>query len=159
MKIWLATASTHLRKAALPVLLLLFAALYLWLPGVGSAAHTRLQSDVLALRTQAAQLERQADEVERLAALPSAPVAAEPLLVQVRAAAMRAGLGESVLRSDSSGPDQVDVSATALDFATWLQWLEELQTLNIRVDSVRIGATAVPGMVSVTASLLRPAAP
>lgn len=158
-RVLLATHAGSLRKSMLPLLLLLLAGLYLWLPGKGSSAFTLLQDEVLTLRSQAAELEAQAVALQGLAALPQLAVSSESLLVQVRAAIMRAGLDDKVLQSAADGPDQVTVTAAVLDFAVFLAWLDELQALNIHVSSIRMNVGDTPGLVSIDAVLLRPVLP
>jgi type II secretory pathway component PulM len=155
----LGTPTVTLQQAVMPVLLTLSLLLYMLLPGTAGVRHRELQTEVLRLRTQALELERQAVELQSLASRASSVPSAESLLLQVRSAAAGAGFGQTLLRSDADGSERVTISTDAVDFNLWLSWLEGLQVLNIRLESARITATDVPGMVSLTATLLGPAVP
>lgn len=131
------------------------AALYLWL--VQSAYRARIQLDVsvTALRAQAARLNLDATELERVRALPAPPAAQTDLRALVQARAESAGLARALLRIDAPDAHQVQVVFGAVGFAEWLAWVASLQGEHIRLDTARIEALSTPGMVGVTATLAR----
>ena len=131
------------------------AASYVWLVQSADRAHTRLRAGVPALRAQAARLEQQAAELERLRAAPASPVSKTDLRTLVQAQAGAAGLSRALVRIDAPDANQVVVVFGAVAFADWLGWIAELQSQQIRLDGCRIEALSTPGLVSVTATLAR----
>jgi type II secretory pathway component PulM len=156
--LWLARSPQE-RKALGAGGALLFLLLYVWLLQAGGAARATLQDSVLSLRSEAAALEQQAVELEQLRSLPSVSTSETGLLPLLQTATANAGLTDLLLRSEALDNDQVSMTFGAIPFATWLRWVDELQAQNIRVASARIEALSTPGLVSVTATLSRPAAP
>lgn len=131
------------------------AVLYLWLAQSAYRARAQLDVSVITLRAQAARLNLDATELERVRAIP-APAAAQTdlrTLVQARAAA--AGLARALLRIDAPDAHQVQVVFGAVAFAEWLAWAASLQGEHIRLDTARIEALSTPGMVGVTATFAR----
>jgi len=135
--------------------LMLGAALYVWF--VQSAGRTRaqLQTSVTALRAQAARLEQQAAEFERLRTAPAVTVSPTDLRTLVQAQADAAGLSRALVRIDAPDADQVVVVFGAMAFADWLNWIAGLKSQHVRLDACRIEALSAPGLVSVTATLVR----
>ena len=43
----------------------------------------------------------------------------------------------------------------AVAFADWLNWIAALKSQHVRLDACRIEALSTPGLVSVTATLIR----
>ncbi len=155
--LWLARTPQE-RKALCVGSVLLFFLLYIWLLQAGSAARSTLRDSVLILRTEAAALEQQAAEFEQLRSLPPVPASELMLLTLLQTAAANAGLTDLLLHSEALDNDQVLLTFGAIPFSTWLRWIDELQAQNVRVASARIEALSTPGLVSVTATLARPAA-
>lgn len=143
------------RAIAAALALVLGAALYAWL--VQSAGRARLQSSAGAatLRTQAARLDQQALEYGRLRAAPAATASPTDLRTLVLARAGAAGLARALTRIDAADADQVAVVFGAVAFADWLNWISALRSQQVRLDTCRIEALSAPGMVSVTATLVR----
>jgi general secretion pathway protein M len=139
--------------AALAVVL--GAALYVWLVQSAGRARVQLNTSVTALRAQAARLNQQAAEYERLRATP--PVTSSPIdlrtLVQARVG--NAGLSPALVSIDAQDANQVKVVFGALPFADWLAWVASLQAQQVRLDACRIEALSAPGLVSVTATFTR----
>ena len=129
--------------------------LYVWL--VQSAGHAReqLRAGVTTLRTQAVRLEQQAAELERLRAAPAISASQTDLRTMVQAQAGAAGLARALVRIDAPDADQVVVVFGAVAFADWLDWIAGLKSQHVRIDACRIEALSTPGLVSVTATLVR----
>ncbi len=129
--------------------------LYLWLLQSATLARRDLTRSVTALREQAARLDRDAAELQRLRAQPAAAASTTDLRSLVAAQAGAAGLSQALLHIEAAGADQVQVAFGAVAFADWLKWVAALQALHVRLDSCRIEAMSTPGLVSVTATLIR----
>ena len=128
---------------------------YAWLVQSASVAHTRLRASVPALRAQAARLEQQAAELQHLRAEPAPSASTTDLRSLVQAQADAAGLSGALLRIDAPDPNQVVVVFGAVAFADWLNWVAGLTSQQVRLDACRIEALSTPGLVSVTATLVR----
>lgn len=158
---------SHLRKilqlpllrepAFIAVCALLALALYAWFAQSAGRARAQLTANVTALQEQASRLELQATEVARLRAAPASTASRTDLRTLLQTQANAAGLAPALLRIDVADADQVQVTFGAVAFADWLAWAASLQAQRVRVDSCRIEALTAPGMVSVTATLARPA--
>lgn len=134
---------------------LLGAVLYVWLVQSGGQVHARLQANVATLRAQAAALEQQAAELERLRAVVPAPTSGTDLLALVQAQVDASGLAHALLKIDAPDASQVVLAFGPVEFATWLGWVNSLKSQQIRLAACRIEAMPAPGMVGVTATLLR----
>ena len=137
--------------------LILAVALYGWLLQSAGRGRAQLHTSVTALRAQAARLEQQATEFERLRIAPATAIAASPtdLRTLVQAEADSAGLSRALVKIDALDANQVVVVFGTLAFADWLNWIAGLKTQQIRLDSCRIESLSTPGLVSVTATLVR----
>lgn len=131
------------------------AALYFWLVQAGGQAHTRLQASVVTLRAQAATLEQQAVELERLRATPVPPASPTDLRTLVEGQVDASGLTDTLTKMDAADANQVVVAFGPVEFAAWLNWVASLKSQHVRLSACRIEAQPAPGMVSVTATLLR----
>jgi len=118
-------------------------------------ARGQLRPAVAALRTQAALLEQQAAEYERLRAAPAIPVSATPLRALVQARLDAARLSGTVTRMDALDADHLSITFGAVPFAQWLAFAGALQAQQVRLESARIEALAAAGLVSVNASFAR----
>jgi general secretion pathway protein M len=131
------------------------AASYLWLLYSADRGRAQLRASVATLRTQAALLDQQAADYERLRAIP--PPAASPTdlraLVQARIDAAR--LSGALTRLEAPDADHVRVAFGAVSFADWLGWLAALQAQRVSLEAARVEALSAPGMVSATATLAR----
>jgi general secretion pathway protein M len=128
---------------------------YVWLVQSAGLAHTRLRTTVPVLRAQAARLEQQAAELQHLRAEPAPSASTTDLRSLVQAQADAAGLSRALLRIDAPDPNQVLVVFGAVSFADWLNWVAGLTTQQVRLDTCRVEALSTPGLVSVTATLVR----
>jgi general secretion pathway protein M len=131
------------------------AACYLWLLHSADQARGRLGASVAALRTQAALLEQQAAEYQRLQAMEAPPASPTDLRTLVQARADAARLSGALTRIDAPDADHVRVTFGAVSFADWLGWIAALQAQHLRLEAARIEALAAPGLVSVTATFAR----
>lgn len=119
----------------------------------------QLRASVATLRTQAAVLDHQAIEHERLRAAPATPASPTDLRTLVQARAEAARLSGALTRLDATDADQVQITFGAVSFADWLRWITALQAQHVRVEAARLEALSTPGMVSATATLVRAKAP
>ena len=131
------------------------AALYLWLLHSADRARGQLRASVATLRTQAALLEQQAAEYQRLQAMPAPAASATDLRALVQARADAARLSGALTRIDAPDADQVRLTFGAVSFADWLGWIAALQAQQLRLEAARVEALSAPGMVSATATLSR----
>jgi len=139
--------------AALSVLV--GAILYVWLVQSAGQARVRLSASVTTLRAQAARLDQQALEYGRLRAAPAVTVSPTDLRTLVQARVDDAGLARALVRIDATNADQVVVVFGAVAFADWLNWIAGLKSQHVRLDACRIEVLSTPGLVSVTATLVR----
>ena len=145
----------HERGAAVVLALLLAAFAYYWLWQTADRARGRLNESVATLRVQAARLERNAAEYERLHAQPPVTASTTDLRSLVQAQAGASGLSRSLQRVDAPEPGRVQVVLGAVAFVDWLNWVSTLASQQIRLAACRIEALSQPGMVSVTATFVR----
>jgi len=131
------------------------AAAYLGLVYSADRGRGQLRTSVAALRTQAALLEQQAAEYERLRTTSAPPVSPTDLRTLVQARVDAARLSGALTRIDAPDVDHVNIAFGAVSFADWLGWLAALQAQHISLEAARIEALAAPGMVSATATLAR----
>jgi general secretion pathway protein M len=139
--------------AALAVML--GAALYVWLVQSAGRDRVQLRTSVTTLRAQTARLDQQALEYGRLRAAPAATASPTDLRTLVQAQVGGAGLSPALVSIDAPDANQVKVVFGALPFADWLAWVASLQAQQVRLDACRIEALSTPGLVSVTATLVR----
>jgi type II secretory pathway component PulM len=152
-----ATRSPRDRAILLALAIMIALALYAALVVSADRARPQLRASVLSLRTGAIQLEELASEIERLRGM-RPPIATQTdlrTLVQSQAAA--AGLASALVRLDATDTDHVQVVFGAVAFSAWLNWVIALDTQQIRLEACRVEALPSSGMVSVTASFVRPA--
>lgn len=131
------------------------AALYLWLVQSANRARSQLNVTVSTLRTQAARLDQEALEYGRLRAAPAASASSTDLRTLVQDRIGGAGLASALVRIDAPDANQAKVVFGALPFADWLALIASLQAQQVRLDACRIEALSTPGLVSVTATLVR----
>lgn len=129
--------------------------LYVWLVQSAGQARVQLRASVTMLRAQAARLEQQAAELERLRTAPAISASQTDLRTLVQAQAGAAGLSRALVRIDAPDADQVVTVFGAVAFADWLNWIAGLRSQHVRLDACRIEALSTPGLVSVTATLVR----
>jgi general secretion pathway protein M len=134
---------------------MLGAALYVWLVQSAGQARVQLRTSVTTLRAQAERLDQHALEYGRLRVAPAATVSPTDLRTLVQARVDDAGLARALVRIDAPDADQVVVVFGAVAFADWLNWIAGLKSQQVRLDACRIEALSAPGLVSVTATLVR----
>ena len=130
-------------------------ALYSALVQTASRARKQLGASVTTLRAQAANLDRHAVELERLRAAPVVSASQTDLRTLVQAQAGEAGLARALVRIDALDADQVVVVFGAVAFADWVIWIGALNSQHVRLDTCRVEGLSTPGLVSVTATLVR----
>jgi type II secretory pathway component PulM len=155
-----AWASRTPRERAVLVALgvVLLAALLISLVQAAAQARARLRPSVTALQAQLARLERHAAEIERLRASPPVVVSPSDLRALVQSQ-IGAGLSQALVRIDAPEPGRVQVVFGAVPFPDWLAWIDGLKAQQVRVETSRIEALSSPGVVSVTATLVRSSSP
>ncbi|HXM84117.1 MAG TPA: type II secretion system protein M [Burkholderiales bacterium] len=131
------------------------AASYLWVLHAADRGRAQLRTSVATLRTQAALLDQQAAEHERLRATPAPPASPSDLRTLVKAQTDAARLSGALTRVDAPDVDHLHVTFGAVSFADWLGWIAALQAQQVRVEAARVEALSAPGMVSATATLTR----
>jgi general secretion pathway protein M len=142
--------------AALGVVLA--AVLLVSLVQAATEARSRLRPSVTALQEQLARLDRQAMEIERLRASPPVATSQSDLRALVQSQ-IGAGLSGALLRIEAPEPDRVEVVFGAVAFPEWLTWIAGLKSQHVRVATARVEALTSPGLVSVTATLVRTNSP
>ncbi len=134
--------------AALLIIALLYA--FVWEPIVQD--RERLQTRVPQLIASARQIEQDASEIERLRALPRAPVSAQGLQSAIEQSAAASNLRDKITRVAADGNNRSRVQLAAVAFDQWLSWVAKLQNeQRIRVEAAQVEALAEPGMVKVNA--------
>jgi general secretion pathway protein M len=131
------------------------AALTVWFMQTAGRARVQLHASVATLRAQATRLDQQALEYVRLRSAPVATASTTDLRTLVQARVGDAGLARALVRIDAADADQVVVVFGAVAFADWLNWIAGLKSQHVRLDASRIEALSTPGLVSVTATLVR----
>ena len=133
----------------------IIAALYLWLVQSGGRAQIRLHENVATLRGQATQLEQHSAELKHLRTKPLTSSSQTDLRKLVQAQIAVTGLSPALVKLDTTAADQVVVVFGAIAFTEWLNWVVSMESQQVRLDACRIEALSAPGMVSVTATLMR----
>jgi general secretion pathway protein M len=152
-KAW-ASRSPRERRVLAALGVVLVAACLAWLVQSALQARSQLRPRVTALQGQLARLEQQAMEIERLRASPPQAASQSDLraLVQSR---IGAGLSGALVRIEAPDPDRVEVVFGAVPFPDWLDWVAGMRAQQVRVATSRVEALTSPGLVSVTATLVR----
>ncbi len=128
---------------------------YLWLVQSGGRAQFKLTENVATLRVQASQLEQHSAELKHLRAKPLTATSQTDLHKLIQAQIGAARLSQALVKLNTTAADQVVVVFGAIAFTEWLNWVVSLESQQVRLDTCRIEAISVPGMVSVTATLMR----
>ena len=131
------------------------AASYLLVLYSADRGRGQLRTSVAALRTQAALLDQQAAEHERLRATPAPTASPTDLRTLVQARTDAARLSGALTRIDAPDADHVHIAFGAVSFADWLGWIATLQAQQVRLEAARVEALSAPGMVSAAATLTR----
>jgi general secretion pathway protein M len=153
-KLWASRAPRE-RMVIAALAAVLGAAAYLWVLHSADRGRGQLRTSVAALRTQAALLDQQAAEHERLRTAPAPAASPTPLRTLVQAQADAARLSGALTRIDAPDADHVRITLGAVAFADWLGWIAALEAQHVRLEAARIEALSAPGLVSVSATLAR----
>lgn len=135
------------------------AVLYVWLVLSAERATASLRTSVTTLQAQATRVDQQALEYGHLIGEPRATASPTDLRTLVQARIGEAGLSPGLVRIDALDADRVVVVFGAVGFANWLAWIADLKSQHVRLDSCRIEAMSTPGLVGVTATLVRSKTP
>lgn len=125
--------------------------LILWQPA--SEQRDKLLKRLPDLRQQAAQLQLDALEVQKLRhSRPPAQLDANTLISTIESTAERYAIREQITSINTQGPNTVQLNVNALAFSQWLDFLRELhQTQHIRVLNTSIAALPQTGFVKISA--------
>ena len=129
--------------------------LYSWLVVSATQARSRLENRVTSLRARAIQLEQQSAEYARLHTTAAPTVAQIDLRSLVQSQTDAAGLSHALLKIDVQDAHRVQVAFGATSFAAWLDWVQTLQSQQVRIEACRMEALSTTGLVSITATLAR----
>jgi len=154
LKIW---QSRSPRDRKIMVIISTIVAILLYLTFVQSAQRARvsLRANVITLRSQAVTLDQQAMEYEHLRNAPAITRSPTNLYTILQSHINESGFSSSLLHMDAIDADQVTVAFGAVPFTDWLNWIITLKAQHIRIDTCRIEALSTPGLVSLTATLVR----
>lgn len=143
---WNARSRSERRTLALAagVVAILLVVALVWLPL--ERTRTRLSAELPRLRASIDALQRDADEVKRLRALPAAGAAGATPSPLATLATNGGGLaGSQMVVLDDK---RVRLTGADVSFAALLEWLRNAQaTHGMRVDSARLDALPAPGRV------------
>jgi type II secretory pathway component PulM len=139
-----------LAAGAIAIAALLFVALA-WIPL--ERTRERLEREVPELRSAVAALQRDADEVRRLRAMPLAATAAGQPLASLAAGGLAAPPGA---RLTLAGDRHLKLAGDDVGFAALLEWLSAAAAAQgLRVESARLEARPEPGRVRAEIMLAR----
>jgi len=130
--------------------------LYLWLIGSAQHARRRLNASVTQLRTDAVHVDQDANEIERLRAMRPTALPQGDLRTLLQAQLGSSGLTGSLVSIQVLDAGQVKIVLGAVPFADWLACVEQLRLQQVRLGTAQVVALPAPGMVSVTATFVRP---
>lgn len=154
--LWLSRSPAQ-RRVIIGLTVVLGMALYVWLLMSGGSLRAQAQASVSILRAQNVTLEQQARELKRLLALPQPSASRSDLGELVRVLADEAGVGHALAIVATPDANQVVVAFAAVAFSDWLDWAAALKAQQVGLAACRVEALPTPGMVKVTATLLRDA--
>ena len=130
---------------AAAVLLILY--LSLWLPV--QRELSRLRTAVPQEKSQLAQMQVQAMEVNQLRASGRLPTAGGNLLARLEQSATASGIRSRITRMEPDGSNGARLSLDSVDFNALIGWLGNLQTQGgVRVEKATFEAQATAGTVS-----------
>ncbi|HEY8585164.1 MAG TPA: type II secretion system protein GspM [Rhodanobacter sp.] len=144
------------RRAVVVLVVLLVVGGYVWLIHSAQHARARLAPAVVQLQAEAAQLQAEAHEIARLRAAPTTPQPQTELRQLMVAQVEAAGLSHALAGIEVSGTNQAKLVFAPVPFEQWLGLLKSTQAQHIRLTAARMEAQSAPGLVSVTATFVRP---
>ncbi len=153
-RVWESRAPRE-RKIIAVMAAVLVVVLYVWVVQSAGQARLRLRASVMTLQDQATRVDQQAAELGRLRGAPALSVSQTNLRTLVQDHAGAAGLSRALVSIDAPSPDQVVMVFGAVVFADWLKWIDGLKSQHVRIEACRVEALSTPGLVSVTATLVR----
>lgn len=125
---------------------------YLWQP-IATERH-KLRASLPQLRADAAQIQRQAQEVARLKASVTLPPRGAAIKSAIQQAINEAGLDSKTLQVNLLDEGRANMTMASVSFDAWTAMAANLQKNHgIRLESCAIEALPEPGMVSVRAVL------
>lgn len=120
-------------------------------------SRVRLKARIGELRTQSADMDRQAAEISRLRATAGKSIPAGADLPQtIQTIVESHGLSMAVARISGRDTENADLTLSNVSFAQWLAFARSMQAQQIRVENCKIEGVPGSGMVNITASLNRP---
>jgi general secretion pathway protein M len=132
------------------VLLILY--LSLWLPV--QRELSRLRTSVPQEKTQLAQMQVQAMEVNQLRASGRLPMAGGNLLARLEQSATASGIRGRITRMEPDGSNGARLSLDGVDFNALIGWLANLQSQGgVRVDKATFEPLPAPGTVNARLTL------
>lgn len=155
LTMWWTARSAADRRVLLALVAGVGVALFVWLLQATVQSRARLLPAVTELRAQADRQGAQADEIERLLALPPSPVSATGLRPLVQHQVDASGLAKSLVSVELVDAQHVKLVFGSVAFADWLLWADAMQAQHLRFAAVRIEAQPVRGQVSVTTTVER----
>jgi len=126
----------------------------LWQPAHEAVA--KLQHSLPLMRMQAAQMQRQAAEVDTLRQR-AQPALLNPTAMKsaVESSAVAFGLRNSIESLDGVEPNGVRISFSSVPYGKWLEWTRSLQRdQHFRVDTLSVVALPTEGMVKISVTLV-----
>ena len=152
---WWTSRSAGDRRVLLTLVAGVGVALFGWLLLATVQARAQLLPAVTELRAQADRQGAQAEEIERLRALPPPPASTTALRPLVQHQVDASGLASSLVSVDLVDAQHVKLVFGSVAFADWLLWANAMQAQHLRFSAVRIEAQPVRGQVSVTTTVER----
>lgn len=155
LQFWSA-CSPAARVAWLIMLSIGAAVLYAVLVYSAEQSRARLKTGISELRVKSADMEKQASEISRLRAMAStATHSGMDFPKTVQALVDSNGLATTA-KINHRDAENIELVLGNLPFAQWLAMARSLQAQQIRIESCKVEGLAIPGMVSISATLTRP---
>lgn len=143
------------RVALATLVLLSVPALCLWFLLAAGQERAQLQAHVAALRIESQRFDRAARDYARLQSAPVAMDTGADLRALVQSRIDAAGLTRALVSIEAPEAGQVVLAFGVVRFADWLDWVAGLAAQHVRLATCRIDALSTPGLISVTATLVR----
>jgi len=120
---------------------------YLWQPI--TVERNKLRASLPQLRVNAAQMQRQAEEVNQLKTSVTPVPHGEAIKYAISQAVNESGLDSKTLQVNLLDENRANITLAAVSFDAWTNIMENLQKKGIRLESCTIGALPEQGMASV----------
>ncbi len=151
---WQSRAPSERRTISIMLTVLIFS-LCGWVLYSATKARGPLSENVMILRSQAVGVAEGAAELSRLRALPQAVLSTANLRDLLLQQLENAGLSDTLLNTSAQSANHVEAVFGVINFSQWLKLIEQLHAQNVRVESAVVETLATPGLVSITATLIR----